>query len=373
MKKENLENAITEVQDMYIQEAAQQTKKHRSLKKWTAIPAAALLLAGMLVTANAAAPVDLSFYLKAAFGDGYTMLDDMTAMPDNIAARSSGDEITLELKGIMGDRQVVDVFVDMTIAAGIELPEEKVHMDLQMQPTGLPWEDGIGSYGASGSTLHITENPDGSTTHSCKLSIRSKDGVMASKYLVQCTRIETWTEDAKDRTAIVEGEWSLAFSLNYADLTETYASAVTGMMQYTDGSLPDEEIAAEALTAVPVQIQEIAMSPLSIGVYWMVEAEYRNMLGGITPAGMAVHLADGTVIVKKWDVLYETVQEALYPGEALPEVNGDIVITGSNAGGGADGHGEPYYGHCILTFDAELPTDEVTAVTIGGLTIPVER
>lgn len=372
MKRENMENAITEVQDMYILEAAREPKKRRVRIKWAAVPAVILLLAGMLVTVNAAAPVHLGFYLKAAFGDGYTMLDDMTAMPDNIAVRSSGDEITLELKGIMGDRQVVDVFVDMTIAAGIEIPEEKVHMDLQMKPTGLPWEKGISSYGAAGTTLFITENPDGSTTHSCKLSILSKDGVMASKYLVQCTRIETWTEDAQDRTPIVEGEWSLAFSLNYADLTETHASTVTGMMQYTDRNLPEEEITAENLTAVPVQVQEIRLSPLSIGVYWMVDAEHKELAMGYTPAGMAVHLADGTAIMQKRYDLYGTVQKALYPGEALSEKNGNILITGRSAGGGSNGHEEPYYGHCILTFDAELPVEEVVSITIGGLNIPVE-
>ena len=111
---------------------------------------------------------------------------------------------------------------------------------------------------------------------------------------------------------------------------------------------------------------------------WATEQGARDALGRLldceytNPPGVAVHLADGTAIMQKRYDLYGTVQKALYPGEALSEKNGNIVITGRSAGGGSNGHEEPYYGHCILTFDAELPVEEVVSITIGGLNIPVE-
>ena len=378
MKKTNLENAITEVGDMYIQEAAGQEKKHRVRRKWIALPAALLLFAAMLVTVNAAAPVDLSFYLKAAFGDGYTMLDEMTAMPDNVAERSSGEEIDLELKGIMGDSQTAVVFVDLTVGADTVLPEDSYSLDLKLEPTGLPWEKGLSSYGSSWGVLARTVNPDGSTTFSCKMSIQSRDGVMASKYAVKCGGIRVWEEDAAAETMLLEGEWTLAFSLNYEDLTRVIPVDVTGDLLGVDPAILPEERTEEDLVRIPAQVYEVRMSPLSIGVYWKVDAEHKALMMGNDTIGFAVTLRDGTVITYKQEFIYDAeygLIRLLEDGTWHPAEESEksaVSISSLNTGGGADGHEEPYYGHCIMMFDAELPVDEVASVTAGGITVPVE-
>ncbi|MBQ7301732.1 MAG: hypothetical protein IJW77_18040, partial [Clostridia bacterium] len=131
MKQQIFTDAVTAIDDRYITEAAEaeviQTKHNirKVRRKWTAVPIAAALLAMAMFVVNAAAPVDLGFYLAAAFGDSYEMLDEMTSMPEPVAYRSSGDEIKLEMKGLVGDRQVVDVFVDVTVAAECGVPGEK--------------------------------------------------------------------------------------------------------------------------------------------------------------------------------------------------------------------------------------------------------
>ena len=378
MKKTNLENAITEVGDMYIQEAAGQEKKHRVRRKWIALSAALLLFAAMLVTVNAAAPVDLSFYLKAAFGDGYTMLDEMTAMPDNVAERSSGEEIDLELKGIMGDSQTAVVFVDLTVGADTVLPENCYSLDLDLEPTGLPWEKGLSGYGSSWGELARTVNPDGSTTFSCKMSIQSRDGVMASKYAVKCGGIRVWEEDAAAETMLLEGEWTLAFSLNYEDLTRVIPVDVTGDLLGVDPAILPEERTEEDLVRIPAQMYEVRMSPLSIGVYWKVDAEHKALMMGNDTIGFAVTLRDGTVITYKQEFIYDAeygLIRLLEDGTWHPAEESEksaVSISNLNTGGGADGHEEPYYGHCIMMFDAELPVDEVASVTAGGITVPVE-
>jgi len=379
MKRENMENALTGVKDMYIQEAAQtgEGKKHTRLrKKWIVIPVAAAMMAGMMLTVNAIAPVDLGFYLKAAYGDSYAMLDEMTAMPDNVAYRSSGEEITLELKGIMGDSQTVVAFVDVTVAADVSLPEHYT-LDMKLEPTGLPWEKGLSSYGSAWGDLDRRANPDGSTTFSCKMTIRSRDGVMASKYAVKCSGIRVREENAETETMLLEGEWNLAFGLNYKDLTQVIAADTSGELMSCSQMLLPEEITEADLVSVPAQVYEVRMSPLSLGVYWMVDTEHKNLAMENSPLGCTVTLRDGTVITKEQDILYDAVHGLIkleQDGTWRPageEEKTAVSITGRNEGGRAEGHEAPYYGHCILTFDAELPVDEVESVTIGGLVVPL--
>lgn len=380
MKRENMENALTEAADMYILEAAQTEKRKKRIrlgKKWMILPAAAALITGLMIAVNAAAPVDLGFYLKAAFGDSYTMLDEMTAMPDNVAYRSSGDEITLELNGIMGDSQVAVVFVDVTVAADVELSAEHYEIDLKLEPTGLPWEKGLSSYGSDWGVLARTENPDGSTTFTCRMSIKSRDGVMASKYAVKCGGIRSWEENAAEPAVLAEGEWNLAFHLNYEDLTQVISVDTAGELVSCNQTILPEEITEADLVRVPAQIYEVRMSPLSMGVYWQVEPEHKELMMGNEVIGFAVTLADGTTVMYKQDILYGA-------GYGLIKLEDDgtwhpaeedekpaVSITGMNKGGGTGGYEEPYYGFCIMTFDAELPVEEVVSVNAGGIVVPI--
>lgn len=379
MKKENFENALTDVKEEYIHEAAE--KKRASKKKlvWRIIPAAAVLAACLILTVNALAPVDMGFYLQAAFGDGYEMLDEMTSMPDNVAYKSSGDEIELELKGIVGDGQVVKVFVDLTLSADVEVPDglgkpaEAALFDLKLSPTGLPWEKHIGSHSATTDLISKTENDDGSMTHSYVLTLKSADGVLGGKYVVSCTKMTYWDPEAQAEMTLMEGEWNLAFSLNYKDLSEKIPLGVNGTMRTALESLEGEELVYEYFEA-PVEVYEVSMSPLSLSVFWKAENEYRDVFLGNEPDGISITMTDGSGIIRRDYYEDEEIGKFRLNGDGTRDIIDDseiapIYITGSSSGGSVDGHGEPYMGHMIVTFDAPLDTENVKSVTIGGIEI----
>ena len=257
MKQNELIDAMTEIDDRYLTEAAEASQKKRTKRKWAVIPIAAAILSVAMIAVNAAAPVDLGFYLAAVFGDGYEMLDEMTSMPDNVAYRSSGDEIKLEMKGLVGDRQVVNVFVDVTVSAECGVPAEGYRPIMDLSDTGFPWETHLAAYGTSARVLSTALNEDGSTTYACMLSLHSDDGVMASKYNVNCSGIAGWDSESGDYETFVEGKWNMAFSLNYKDLTEIRTPDITGEIQGTHWSAMSLDRTADDMASAVITVDEV--------------------------------------------------------------------------------------------------------------------
>ena len=385
MKLHTFADAVTAIDDRYIAEAAEaealQTKQKTRIfhRKWTVVPIAAALLAMAMFVVNAAAPVDLGFYLAAAFGDSYEMLDEMTSMPEPVAYRSSGEEIKLEMKGLVGDRQVVNVFVDVTVAAECGIPGEKYRPVMDLSDTGLPWETNLAAYGTSARVLGKTQNDDGSTTYACMLSLHAEDGVMASKYVVTCEGIAGWDTDYTDYHTMVEGKWTMAFSLNYNDLTEVLYPDVAGVMYGTYWGAVSEERTAEDVDAIEVTVDEVRFSPLSIGIYFSADLQYKDFFSDYMIEDIYLTKEDGTVITRR--------NYIVGPDKLLIRLNEDDQtwteitedeITDSHvelAGGGGGYNlreGEMYHGHHIFTFSAPLPVDEIVSVTIGGLEIPLK-
>ncbi len=388
MKQQIFTDAVTAIDDRYITEAAEaaeaeviQTKHNirKVRRKWAAVPIAAALLAMAMFVVNAAAPVDLGFYLAAAFGDSYEMLDEMTSMPEPVAYRSSGDEIKLEMKGLVGDRQVVDVFVDVTVAAECGVPGEKYRPVMDLSDTGFPWETNLAAYGTSARVLGKTQNDDGSTTYACMLSLHSEDGVMASKYVVTCEGIAGWDTDYTDYHTMVEGKWTMAFSLNYNDLTEVRTPAVTGEMLGTHWSAMSLDRTAEDLASAVITVDEVRISPLSVGMYFSADLQYKDFFSDYMIEDIYLTMADGTVITRRdyvvgHDGLLIHLNEEEQTWEEITEdALDDIYVTLAGGGGGYNRReGEMYHGHHIFTFSAPLPVDEIVSVTVGGLTIPLK-
>lgn len=379
MKKENFENAMTDIKDEYITEAAEIVQKKRKKTVWKIIPAAAAIAACLMVSVNAVAPVDLGFYLRSVFGDGYEMVSEMVSMPDNVAQRYSDNSISLDLRGIVGDGQVVKVFVDLTTAADIEIPdglgraEEFALFDLRMRPTGMPWEQNINSYTGTGGIISKTTNEDGSTVFSYVLTLKSEDGVNGGKYLASCTKMSYYDADIGEEVTLLDGEWNLAFMLNYKDISESIALDVSGNMTVAKEMYDGENIFYEYSEA-PVEIYEAVMSPLSLGIYWKSENEYMETFSGMSHNGIVVTMKDGSVIVKK--DYYESEEKGKFrlnddgTWYTIGEDEIDpIYITGISSGGSVSGHSEPYMGHMIITFDAPLDTENVKSVTVGGIEI----
>ena len=385
MKQQLFTDAVTAIDDRYITEAADaeviQTKHNirKVRRKWAAVPIAAALLAMAMFVVNAAAPVDLGFYLAAAFGDSYEMLDEMTSMPEPVAYRSSGDEIKLEMKGLVGDRQVVDVFVDVTVAAECGVPGEKYRPIMELSDTGFPWETNLAAYGTSARVLGKTQNDDGSTTYACMLSLHSEDGVMASKYVVTCEGIAGWDTDYTDYHTMVEGKWTMAFSLNYNDLTEVLYPEVEGVMRGTYWGAVSAERTVEDMDTIEVTVDEVRFSPLSIGVYFSADLQYKDFFSDYMIEDIYLTKEDGTVITRRDYIvgpdklLIRLNEEDQTWTEITEDGIADSHIELAGGGGGYNRReGEMYHGHHIFTFSAPLPVDEIVSVTVGGLTIPLK-
>ena len=382
MKMKEFTDAVTAIDDAFIAEAADigQTvsRIYKKRRSWAVVPIAAALLAMAVLCVNAAAPVDLGFYLAAAFGDSYEMLDEMTSMPEPVAYRSSGDEIKLEMKGLVGDRQVVDVFVDVTVSAECGVPGESYCPIMDLSDTGFPWETNLAAYGTSARVLSKTQNDDGSTTYACMLSLHSEDGVMASKYAVTCEGIAGWDTESSDYQTLIDGKWTMAFSLNYKDLTEIRTPAVTGEMQGTHWSAFSLDRTAEDMASVVLTVDEVRISPLSVGMYFSADMQYKDFFSDYMIEDIYLTMADGTVITRRdyivgHDGLLIRLNEDDHTWEEITEDElDDIYVELAGGGGGYNRReDEHYHGHHIFTFSAPIPVEEIVSVTIGGLEIPM--
>ena len=380
MKQREFTAAMTDIDDCYLTEAAEaMPTRTKSKRRWAVIPIAAALLSAAMIAVNAAAPVDLGFYLKAVFGDGYAMLDEMTSMPDNVAYRSSGDEITLEMKGLVGDRQVVDVFVDVTVSAECGVPEEGYLPIMDLSDTGFPWETHLAAYGTSARVLSTTQNDDGSTTYACMLSLHSEDGVMASKYAVTCEGIAGWNADFSTWETMVDGKWTMAFSLNYEDLTEVKTPSVTGEMQGTYWSAVSSDRTADDIASAVVTVDEVRVSPLSVGVYFSADLQYKDFFSDYMVEDIYLTMADGTVITRRDYIvgsdgmLIRLNEDDQTWEEITADTPADCYVALDGSGGGYNlREDEMYHGHQIFTFSAPLDVDEIVSVTVGGLEIPMK-
>ena len=241
-----------------------------------------------------------------------------------------------------------------------------------MEPTGRK-----SSYGCSYGVIGRTENPDGSVTVSCRLSLADSKGVTGSRYVITCNRLEAWNDETRDYTVLAEGEWTAEFTLNYKDTTQVYPVEAEGELLLHDTGILPGRIRDEDLFGVPAKVYEVRISPLSVSVYWKVEAEDKAPIGSNIPSEFSVTLADGTVIKYDRNILFEPVF-----GRMKLEADGTwhpvseeeipaISITRKNSGSSTGGPDAPWYGFCILQFDAELPVDEVVSVNAGGIVVPI--
>ena len=383
MKMNEFTDAVTAIDDAYLAEAAalgqEKTQVHKTRRRWAVVPIAAALLAMAMLAVNAAAPVDIGFYLEAAFGDSYEMLDEMTSMPDPVAYRSSGDEIRLEMKGLVGDRQVVDVFVDVTVSAECGVPGENDRPIMDISDTGFPWEMNLAAYGTSARVLSKTRNDDGSTTYACMLSLHSEDGVMASKYNVSCSGIAGWDTESGAYETLVEGKWNMAFALNYNDLTEIRTPDITGEMYGTHPSAFSLDRTAEDMASAVITVDEVKISPLSVGIYFSADLQYKDFFSDYIVEDIYLTMADGTVITRRDYIvgddgmLVRLNEEDQTWEEITAEALDDIYVTLAGGGGGYNHReSELYHGHQIFTFSAPIPVDEIVSVTVGGMEIPMK-
>lgn len=270
MKKEILENAMTEIDAAYLCEAAESTvtqgKPHRRPIGRILLIAAAVIV--LLVTGiSAASPVDLSFYLDKAFHGGYDLIDGITSVPRNVFYSSSGDEIRLEMKGIVGDTQTVMVFYDITVQPESGLTDKELLFNTDMEPVwsifNLPKS---GSYGYNRQELGHTVMEDGSVVYQMcvtfeNLDLKSGDNMFGDDMMVTLTSVASPDYEAKEKKTLLTGKWRMVFTLDYEDVTKIIPCDAEIMPEFIDLTQ-----SIETTASYPLHMREIRLSPLSLTV-----------------------------------------------------------------------------------------------------------
>jgi len=363
MKRENFEKAFENISDKTVTEAVLSRDKKRGRRGVLAkilIPAAILLLLSTVLAVNAASPVDLSFYISASFSGDYTMLSDMVSMPDKVAYRNSGDEVRLELKGVMGDSVSAVIYFDVVVSPGIEIPE-RWYLDIDYDELCLPWNS-MGLGGSQG-TLEHTVDADGSNRFKSYVRVTQSDAIMPDSFnmsnqafYITLNGIGGWKNypDNPERFTVLEGKWSMALQLNYRDISTAYIFGKDYIVSQPE-FVTDEMLVSEAGEPITLNINRISLSPIGITYYFSLPQEdvdeFRlfNSIGDVS----GVKLKDGRIIATRHSIF------------------GDIAELNSNGGSTSGRRGDDgrQYMSVNLRFEDVIDIADVESLLISDTEI----
>jgi len=363
MKKENFENALENISDERVSEAAESYDKKTKRRKFTAkllIPAAILLLLSAVLTVNAASPVDIGSYISLMFGGDHTMVDDMISMPEKVSYRSSGDEMKLELKGVMGDAASAIIYFDIVVSPEVEIPE-RWYFDVDYDELCLPW-DGLGLGGSYG-TLEYTVDDDGSHRFASYVRVTQSDALMPDSFnmseqafYVTVNTLGGWKNypDNPERYSVLDGKWTMALQLNYRDVGTTYHFGEEYVISQPEVEF-DEVTYREAGDPVTVVIDRIGVSPIGISCYFSLSLEEDAKLLNELYLVTAVRLKDGGLIAAR---------HGMFNDDASAYTRG-----GSSSGRrGDDGR---WYKSMYMEFNDIVDVSQVESFIISNVEIPL--
>ncbi len=364
MKRENLENALASISDEILAESAvKATPKRRRVKlPRIIVPAAvvAMLMATLLVV-NAAAPVDLSFYVTSQFGGGYDMLDEMTSLPTTTTTRYSSDDIKFELKGVIGDVAVAYIYFDVIVSPDVALPE-RINFDYDLHEITMPW-DSISHGYSFGELSAPVVNDDGSITHKCYVNLSQTNlntdagyTLSGRAFSLSISRIFKHNDNHEEVT-LLEGKWSIGFVLNYKDLTD-----IREINEDITISRPalvwGNDVRVEAKEPITVTLDRLTISPLSAGIYITFPEELH--VNDQFPLEMfdeyvGLRMKDGSVAASTHSIFAD-------------EVKYKVNRSSSGQKPGKDG---AFVKNTIITFAEPIDLTEVAAFIISDVEIPL--
>lgn len=292
MKKELMETALSGIKTEYLEEAMEpmptgkkQSKAGRE-RRLLWLPAAVIgLLLCVTFSAAAWSPVDLQTYLGAVFRGGYELLDDMVSMPEYVSYHASGDEIRLELRGILGDSQAVMIFFDLTAAPEVGLPEAYVRYTVDIGAAWYLLPSYRGSLGWNGAeVLERTENEDGSVTQKMCVMLTSEALPLGKPLVLTLRGLDVLDPQTHQAETLVSGEWQITFPLDYKDTTKVIPVDAE-MCSQTAPNAPSETL--------PLHISEVRLSPLSVMIKGDTDAE----IGGTEFDRFERKMEDGVLLV----------------------------------------------------------------------------
>ena len=380
MKKELLETALSEIRTEYLEEAMEPmpTDKNQSRagkkRRLLWLPAAVIgLLLCVTFSAAAWSPVDLQTYLGAVFRDGYELLDDMVSMPEYVSYHASGDEIKLELRGILGDSQAVMIFFDLTAAPEVELPEAYVRYTVDIDAAWylLPsYRGSLGWYGAE--VLERTENEDGSVTQKMCVMFTSEALPLGKPLVLTLRGLDVLDPQTHQAEKLVSGKWQITFPLDYKDTTKVIP--VDAMLEAAMCSQADPDAPSETL---PLHISEVRLSPLSVMIKADTDAEISDTEfdrfnlrtakdGVLLLSDCGYEIADGKYRIDSENgTWWEATEEEIAVWEARNR------ISGMHCSSSVDTENGRRNVTWIFSFTSQIDPEAVTALCFGDAELPL--
>lgn len=303
------------------------------LRRATAIGIAAALA----LTVGAGATVAASDAFFPLFGTSQTEIIDKIGRP--IGASVSDNGYTLSADAVMGDKYSICMIFTLSRDDGqtfpvlAEDPESFLHFGDSSLSTGL-------FSGAHGTSRFIDEDPTDNKIQYVEM-MTYENGVQPGAVTAKFQDLVQWDVETGESTTVIQGDWKMRFQSRYEDLS---VSLETGQTPYT-------------LNGMPVEIEEVSLSPLSIYVAYTVgeqvewgqdrengrespeqAAQTQKFLGDFS---LQLHLKDGRTI-------------------------------DCNDAGGSIGP-EDGKTHCTksMLFDELIPLEDVESITLCGQTLPI--
>jgi hypothetical protein len=281
-------------------EPAALRKRSKRVIKFTLIAAAALLGSFLLIVGVAAVTsYDIGFYLKQYFGGEVEMLDEMTAVPQNVRYESTNDEVKFEVVGITGDAYYVYVWIDMTLPEGMVDADSESLLNFDrcsFKDTDFLW---FGMWGYS-SKYQMLETKKADNVYSFFVCLNTHDRrtLIGRRVHLKIKNVTLEHDFDPGYKILSTGEWSMSFSLNYRDMGRIFEPDISGMMinispeeKYND--LPDKIKNTLTLEYIARDCK-VWLSPISATI--IINYESLDGKAAITPRYISIVLDDGTVI-----------------------------------------------------------------------------
>ena len=214
MNEELLYDAIGDVRDDWVLDAEQPAGK-RSQRRWTRFLAACLVLALLALPVHAEYDNGyVSNLLAPLFGYAQTELVDSIGVPVNASVEIGAYQLTAE--AVIGDRYHVAIVYALTRQDGGVVPEGLGFSDWQMYH---PFGSGGGSLSyqrsEDGKAIHIIEEYTGNGWPSWIYPL-----FFNRKVTVEFGDLVQDLGTEQEKRMVLEGEWSLSFTLRYRDTTQ---------------------------------------------------------------------------------------------------------------------------------------------------------
>ncbi len=378
MKKECLEDALTQIDAAYLDEAAKaagSSKKTRRSGPGRILLIAAALAVLLIAGISAVSPADLSFYLDKTFHGGYDLIDGMTSVPRSVAYSSSGGGIRLEMKGIVGDGQAADVFFDIIVDPNSGLTDKNLYfvtdIDRVWSIFRLPKADGSHSWNQRELGRETAE--DGSVVYRMCCGIKSGDLKRGDDLAVRVSTVFTVDFEAQQKQTLLTGKWSMVFTLDYEDISKV----IPLDLEITPAFRPFGS--EEECVTCPLHLREVRISPLSLMLtgdcaasddpggteFAEVGIQYRD--GSCVPQSSAYRMGGGMVVLNDDGTWRDASAEEIAAWESRN------TITGGSSSSRADPD-DPgrLLRTWIWTFSSELDYENAVCLLLGGEAVELQ-